>query len=460
MAFDFRFHPSTISPGMTPVELTIAVLAYVAALLLGQRGIAMAIPEAQEAAFAIATILAVGAAAALYFRRENTRAPASALLSLGGLLAIAAIAAGMFSQLMWSSTAAPAITLPIAAVGAALAPFAIFPIVRRAFEGEGEGAAPLNANHVIMAAAVALLACAIAFAIPAPIRSNVKLVPQQLPGLRVSLPDWNALERNMLGDYGTIKLDDPAGYGRYMALHWTSGDPVQADEHVRAITGGQMLVVERNATVVSGHEAVTYYLESGDRARRAYTTIWNCPQDHRVCWLFSYLNGSKSAIYATHQRVLDTVRCHTGDKPTAVAVFPRYIAPAGFTKNPDSPALMYLGPERQTIVLDAGIGGKSSLLAGDVPDDAVASLITQLAGLEKLEGKPSINTMHDLLGHERRVWSAVGNTSGGTLVQVEVMVWYCDVRDMTFVGGYATQGAHPVQEGIDVLLPAACHEWK
>jgi hypothetical protein len=68
--------------------------------------------------------------------------------------------------------------------------------------------------------------------------------------------------------------------------------------------------------------------------------------------------------------------------------------------------------------------------------------------------------MHDLLGHERRVWSAVGNTSGGTLVQVEVMVWYCDVRDMTFVGGYATQGAHPVQEGIDVLLPAACHELK
>jgi hypothetical protein len=45
-------------------------------------------------------------------------------------------------------------------------------------------------------------------------------------------------------------------------------------------------------------------------------------------------------------------------------------------------------------------------------------------------------------------------------VQVEVMAWYCDVRNMTFVSAYATRGAHPIQEGIDTLLPAVCHELK
>ena len=37
------------------------------------------------------------------------------------------------------------------------------------------------------------------------------------------------------------------------------------------------------------------------------------------------------------------------------------------------------------------------------------------------------------------------------------MVWYCDKRNMTFLGAYATRESHPVQEGIDVFLPAVCH---
>ena len=48
----------------------------------------------------------------------------------------------------------------------------------------------------------------------------------------MALPKWHELERDVSFNYGSIKLEDPAGFGRYMALHWSSGDPVQPHEYV------------------------------------------------------------------------------------------------------------------------------------------------------------------------------------------------------------------------------------
>ena len=78
--------------------------------------------------------------------------------------------------------------------------------------------------------------------------------------------------------------------------------------------------------------------------------------------------------------------------------------------------------------------------------------------LESIEGTPQLRTVNDLLGHERRVWTANGAAGDGSRVQVEVMVWWCDRRDMTFVGTYAAPGTHDPNEGINALLPAVCHQ--
>ena len=41
-------------------------------------------------------------------------------------------------------------------------------------------------------------------------------------------------------------------------------------------------------------------------------------------------------------------------------------------------------------------------------------------------------------------------------MQVELMVWYCDARKMTFLACYAGE-MHDPADAEDALLPAVCH---
>ena len=295
---------------MTNVELTITVLIYLASLLLGERALALAMPEAQEGAFAIAAILSIGAAGLFYYRRERAKPSISVLLTVGGLLAIAVIVVGMFSQLLWQVMLAPSITLPIAVVGTLLLPFALFPVAKKLLNDDQTDASELHAVHVIGAGIAALVCAVVAFAIPAPVRSSIPLIEHTYPGLRIQLPDWRISQNDISPDFGSIRLDDPGANDRYLAVHWSSGDPVQPDEYIHTITADQLPVVDRMPAFVSGHEGVSYFLRSGDGAKKASATVWNCPNDHRVYWLYSYLNGRRAEIKATHRRVLDSIRCH------------------------------------------------------------------------------------------------------------------------------------------------------
>jgi hypothetical protein len=65
--------------------------------------------------------------------------------------------------------------------------------------------------------------------------------------------------------------------------------------------------------------------------------------------------------------------------------------------------------------------------------------------------------VNDLQGHQRRVWSVAGVTAAHDAVQMELMIWHCDKRNLTFIGRYATPRRHEPRQGIDALLPAACH---
>ena len=100
----------------------------------------------------------------------------------------------------------------------------------------------------------------------------------------------------------------------------------------------------------------------------------------------------------------------------------------------------------------------AALAQAQTPGPAARAGTSVLAGLLKtIDGAPQSIKVTDLLGHERRVWSASGTGNDDSKLQVEVMVWWCDQRDMTFIGAYATQGTHNLRDGVDTLLPAVCH---
>ena len=449
-------------------ELAIVGLVYVAALVLGQRMSALIFPSAQEIGFAVAAIAGSVTAVMLYQRRARERAPTRVKLSTGLLMAVLAVIVGFCTYILWRSTLRPMISLPIAAVATLAAPFLIFPLLRR-FRSETSiagPATPIGEMHVVSTAVGAIVVLIVAYFIPVPGRSDIRLVAKHYPSLSIGLPAWEAEQDVAMMEFGSIKLKDPRNpRERFLALRWIDSDPVQADEYVQTIAVGGLIVRDRWPAFVNKHQGTTFYLESDDHLNRAAATVWNCPQDHRVLWIFSYLSGPKSAMLATHERILRNLLCHTGRNKNVTAAttqqtFPRFTPPPGFTRPDNAPAgagLVYVGPDEQEIVFDAALPGRSDVLNEHVSPEMISKLLTQWGFLQRVEGAPTLTTVPDLQGHTRRVWSVAGVTPSRSAVQLELMTWYCDKRNLTFIGRYATPRRHDAKIGIDALLPASCH---
>jgi hypothetical protein len=453
---------------MSGPELAIIALIYIATLVLGQRGAGLLVPTAQEIGFAIAAIAGSVTAATFYQRRHRERASATVKVQVGLLMALLAVIVGFTTFVLWRSTLRPTFTLPIAAVATVIAPFLIFPIMRR-FRDEtaiGGASPPVGEMHVVSAIVAAVAILATAWFIPVAGRSNVRLTGKTYPSLFIGLPEWEAEQSAAMMDFGSIRLKDPRSPSdRFIALRWIDSDPVQPDEHVQTIAVGGLVVRDRSVASAGRHEATTYYLESDDHLSRAVATVWNCPQDHRVLWLFSYLSGPKSAMLATHEKILKTVRCHTGRNKEAAGaatqrIYPSFAAPPGFMRAEDEPAnteLMYVGTNDRAIVFAAALPGRMDVTKETVSPAIISRLIAQWGVLQRIEGTPTLTSVNDLQGHSRRVWSIAGVTASSDAVQMELMIWYCDKRNLTFIARYATPRRHEPQEGINALLPAACH---
>ncbi|MEA2734183.1 MAG: hypothetical protein QOE14_634 [Humisphaera sp.] len=451
---------------MSRPELLITALVYLAALVLGQRATAVLAPTAQEVGFAVAAIAGAVTAAMLYQRRARQPAPMSVTLAVGILMAALAVAGGMTTYVLWQSTFRPAISLPIAAVATIFVPLIVFPLLQRLrdpMQLGGHDASPVGELHVVLAAVLAIFVIAAAWFIPVPGRSSVRLVRKDYPSLTLGLPQWEAKQDSAMMEFGSIKLADPKNADRFIALRWMDADPVQPDEHVQTIAVGGLVVRDTSPAFVGRHQGTTFYLESDDHLSRAVATVWNCPQDHRALWILSYLSGPKNALLATHEKILNTVRCHSGRNKDVAAttqrVYPSFTPPLGFVKEDAKPGggMRYVGEDDEEIAFDAGIPGRSDVVSENIPPNVISKLLTNAGIMQRIEGSPELTTVNDLQGHPRRVWSVIGIGPTRDAVQMEVMIWYCDKRNLTFIGRYATPGRHEPRVGINALLPAACH---
>jgi hypothetical protein len=447
---------------MTPAEITILALVYVATLLLAQRGAAFVFPDAQEIGFAAAAIVGSLLAGFLYHSRERRDPTKMVIFSAGATMAVLALVVGELTQLLWQPFLYPSISLAAAAFGTLLLPFVLFRVGKRIVaEGGGVEEDAVGVTHVILVSVLATAAVIGAAMLPAPGHSSLRLIPQTFPSLTISLPDWQIEEKNVSFASGNVRLADPGGGNHFLAVRWVESELVQPDDYVKVIFAGTLDVRDRTPTFISGHEGATFLLASPGTEDYTAASIWYCKDDRRVLWITSHLSGDKSTLMATHQRIVDHVVCHTREgmpsTQASEAVFPAFTPPPGFVRDPQSKSMVYLGDKRQTIVFDSAVPGRSALVDAVVSPDMVATMLKSIGSLETINGTPQLRNVPDLLGHERRVWTATGTSRERNAVQVEVMVWWCDRRDMTFIGAYATQGTHKVDEGINALLPAICH---
>jgi hypothetical protein len=165
-------------------------------------------------------------------------------------------------------------------------------------------------------------------------------------------------------------------------------------------------------------------------------------------------------MLATHQAIVESVHCHAKEgrgSTQALAVFPGFIPPPGFRPDPASASLSFTGPRGQSIVFYAAVPGRHPLVDNVVSPDQVATMLRSSGSLSSIDSVSPVTITSDLLGHDRRIWSAAGTGPQGK-VQVEVMVWWCDRRDMTFLGAYTSPDKHDPGEGVNAMLPAVCHK--
>jgi hypothetical protein len=315
----------------------------------------------------------------------------------------------------------------------------------------------------MVAVTALILVCIGAWQFPAPGRSILRLSTQTYPGLSIDLPSWEVIEKKTTMKSGTIKLADPVGGDHFIVVRWSDSEPVQPADFIKPIADSMSLTPkDPTPTRVGDHDGKTFTLYSPDGEVSGAATVWNCTQDHRIMWIITMISGPRGSMLPSHQKIVEGVKCHTDTaKGTAGGggknVFPAFTAPPGFVRQPVNSSLLYIGPKRQTIRFDPAVAGRSDIVSADLSPDQAATILKSTGLLTTVEGTPQMIKVTDLEGQERRVWTASGKAPNKEQIQIEVMVWWCDSRDMTFIGAYATQGAHNPRDGVDTLLPAVCH---
>jgi len=344
-----------------------------------------------------------------------------------------------------------------------IAPFLLFPVGRR-LAGESHDAEPVGVTNVIMTCVFAIAAVVGAAMLPAPGHSSVRLDEEILPGLKISLPSrWQAEEKSIAFSAGSIRLADPGGGDHFVSLRWIESALVQPDDDIKSVAAvmGMERKDQTGTNVGGSHEGMTYTLESLDHQSQAFATIWYCGPDHRLFRIVTKLLAPHASMLATHQAIVASVQCHASEGRASTqpqAVFPSFIPPSGFRPDPASASLAFSGPRGQSIVFYPAVPGRHPLVDSVVSPDQVATMLKSSGSLSSIDSVSNVTISSDLLGHNRRIWSAAGKGPQGTDVQVEVMVWWCDRRDMTFLGAYASPIKHDSSEGVNAMLPAVCHK--
>ena len=464
-AFSVTMRAVAHDPDMTPAEITIITLVYVATLVLGQRATAFVLPDQQEVGFLIAGVATALVAGFMYGMRERRKAPIGVIFSAAAPMAVLALVVGMLTQLLWQPFVYPEVSLVGAAVVTLILPFLLFNI-GRALAGERPVASePVGITNIIMVGVFAVAAVIAAFMLPAPGHSSVRLYPQTFPRLSIALPDWTVEEKSTGSSAGSVRLADPAGGDHFLSVRWVESAPVTADEDIKGVAAAlEMESRDRTPASVSAHEGVTFYLESADRNEHALATIWYCNTDHRLYRIVTKMLAPRASLLALQQRVIESVQCHSagsGASTQAATVLPDFIPPPGYVPNTANPSLrLFINPRGQTIVFYPAVPGRHALVDAVVSPDQVATILKNTGALTSIDTTPPprLLTTSDLLGHDRRIWSASGTNAKGEHLQVELMVWWCDRRDMTFLGAYATPTAHDPREGVNAMLPAVCHK--
>jgi len=439
-------------------EWLLVGLLYACATLTAYTLLEVFAPGKPEMALTQGALVGSLAAGWFYHRRDQMPSPFGFRLAVGLLLASLCVVVASAIQWIWRPFELAAVSIPIAVVGTLVCPFLLIGVMRRAFRDVARPESVIGkrqAAAVALAAVVVTAACLTWSSVPAVQRPA--LVVRKLPGMTISLPAWQAAPKSSdQYDAGDLRLEDPEGQGRFLELRWARVGS-DFDLATRIWTGMGLNVRSREPVTVAGHDGVRLLLENDDGSKCTAVTMWRCPEDGRWMYLLTFLNLPRERMLRTHQRIIDTIRCHTeGRRAPREPVFPTFDPPPGFTGKDGPNARAYVHPGGKLILIAAGMPGSADLCGQKVPPEAISRVVTLMGLVKRIDSPPTLHTVRNRFGTERNVWSFTAANESNLPVYMDWLAWHCPELNLTFVSLYATERPHDVNEGIEVLLRAEC----
>ncbi len=286
---------------------------------------------------------------------------------------------------------------------------------------------------------------------------EIPLVEQRVPGLRLTLPEW---ERTALGDQaaqGTLELADPGGLERYLELRWSVGEPLPRETLVELLSppGSGLTLREVRPVTVAGGAAEVLYLETARGGKRVAVTQWTCPRDTRTFVLTSFLTLERGLLLDLHEAIIDSVKCEQPPAPDQLG--PRLPTLAGddLTRHEQPTGVLYTTAADEAYFFSAGMQGQK--LADAFGQDLTLrrSIIGGL-GLRPqagaFEGAPQRRG-----DPPRSVWRGqVIEAETGEPFDVLITAFDCPSLELSFFGMHVPAGGEPDPGAAARLASARC----
>jgi hypothetical protein len=286
----------------------------------------------------------------------------------------------------------------------------------------------------------------------------VALHEKTFPRVRVELPAWKQKSEPAISSQfvrGSVVLSDPAGAGRFIELGWSLSPPVPPGTFRNSLAQFGIEIVAERKTKVASHPATEFYAEHKKHGKRVVATHWYCPQDKRSMWLIDFHSWSRKRIERLHRRVLASLRCHTG-KGKAKPFFPEVSFPEGCHVRRTAEAV---GCSARDSAYTVSIGSKGLFAAiTKVGRPMVTQLMISnffLKSATVSSGPTPVKVGPG--GHPATRFVGEGLSREGRKQALQLLVWRCPKKDLSFVAMHAGLSATALPGGLVALSRSRCH---
>jgi hypothetical protein len=274
-----------------------------------------------------------------------------------------------------------------------------------------------------------------------------------LPGFAIELPAWTVEEAGKDFWFGSFKLADPSGGGRFVEVRWSAGapDPQKVLEVMAELMKAR--VVSRTPLQVAGRPSEVVHLQEVEGTKSIAFSAFDCA-DERAAYLVTFLHLPTERLLAFHQRAASSITCVAGSRPERS--HPRVDLPASLVRTETPSGTVYASAaEDGYYFFSAAVPG--SKLPSDLASDERLrkEILAAEFNTRSIQLQAGV-VEREASGGKRSLWFAMVEPPDSPRERVTLTAWHCPARNESFLAYHVDRRQAPDDKPITALLSAQC----